>query len=240
MSERPAGDVGEDLLHDGVVAVLPLGLDELERRVGEDGVVAPDGEQLVLPGGCFLVQVADPADDQPGGDGLALFRREGGVLNFGDLGVGDPAVQLVVPDRVRVPDRGPGVLADGGDGEAARMLLFTGAVTENRAPWPRTAPMTAALQEAESSRTMIVPVQPQSLAVPAARTARLAAPRAEAAFLPRSRVAAITGAAIGVLITAASAFRPRTSSDFRRSSCARTWRPAFGGRRRVSASSRCQ
>ena len=28
---------------------------------------------------------------------------------------------------------------------AARMLLFTGAVTENRAPWPRTAPMTAAL-----------------------------------------------------------------------------------------------
>jgi hypothetical protein len=27
--ERPAGDVGEDLLHDGVAAVLPLGLDEL-------------------------------------------------------------------------------------------------------------------------------------------------------------------------------------------------------------------
>ena len=28
---------------------------------------------------------------------------------------------------------------------AARMLAFTGAVTENRAPWPRIAPMTAAL-----------------------------------------------------------------------------------------------
>ena len=28
---------------------------------------------------------------------------------------------------------------------AARMLLFMGAVTENRAPWPRTAPITAAL-----------------------------------------------------------------------------------------------
>ena len=28
---------------------------------------------------------------------------------------------------------------------AARMLLFTGTVTENRAPWPRTAPVTAAL-----------------------------------------------------------------------------------------------
>ena len=61
---------------------------------------------------------------------------------------------------------------------------------------------------------MIVPVQPQSRAVPMARTARLAAPRAEAALPPRSLVAAITGAASGVLITAASAFRPRTSSDF--------------------------
>jgi hypothetical protein len=29
VSERPAGDVGEDLLHDGVVAVLPLGLHPL-------------------------------------------------------------------------------------------------------------------------------------------------------------------------------------------------------------------
>jgi hypothetical protein len=37
-----------------------LGLDELERRVGEDRVVTPGREQLVLPGG-FLVQVADPA-----------------------------------------------------------------------------------------------------------------------------------------------------------------------------------
>ena len=61
---------------------------------------------------------------------------------------------------------------------------------------------------------MIVPVQPHSRAVPMAWTARLAAPRAEAAFPPRSRVAAITGADSGVLITAASAFRPRTSSDF--------------------------
>ena len=28
MRERPVGDVGEDLLDDGVVAVLPLGLDQ--------------------------------------------------------------------------------------------------------------------------------------------------------------------------------------------------------------------
>ena len=32
----------------GVVAVLALGLDQLERGVGEHRVVAPDGEQLVL------------------------------------------------------------------------------------------------------------------------------------------------------------------------------------------------
>ena len=75
MSKRAAGDVSEDLLDRGVVAVLPLGLDQLERGIGEHGVVAPGGEQLVLPGSCLLVQVADPADDQPGGDGLGLLRR---------------------------------------------------------------------------------------------------------------------------------------------------------------------
>jgi hypothetical protein len=103
VSERAAADIGEDLLDDSVVAVLSLGLDQLERRVGEDRVVTPDGEQLVLPGGSFLVQVADPADDQPRGDGLSLLRRKGRVLGLGDLRVGDPAVQLVVPDRARVP-----------------------------------------------------------------------------------------------------------------------------------------
>jgi hypothetical protein len=41
----------------------------------------------------------------------------------------------------------------------------------------------------------------------------LAAPRADAALPPRSLVAAITGADSGVLMTAASAFRPLTSSD---------------------------
>jgi hypothetical protein len=38
MSKGAAGDVGEDLLHDGVVTVLPLGLDqgylELSRQPG--------------------------------------------------------------------------------------------------------------------------------------------------------------------------------------------------------------
>ena len=55
MSQGTVGPVGEDLLDDGVVAVLLLGLEHHERGVGEHGVVAPDGEQLVLafarPGG---------------------------------------------------------------------------------------------------------------------------------------------------------------------------------------------
>ena len=54
-------------------------------------------------------------------------------------------------------------------------------------------------------------MHPASRAVPMAPAAKLAAPRAEAAFPPRSRVAAITGADSGVLTTAASAFSPRTS-----------------------------
>jgi hypothetical protein len=74
--------------------------------------------------------------------------------------------------------------------------------------------ITAALQNAESIRTTIVPVQPQSRAVPTDCAAMLAAPRAEAAFPPRSLVAPTTGADSGVLMTAASVFRPRTSTDF--------------------------
>jgi hypothetical protein len=60
---------------------------------------------------------------------------------------------------------------------------------------------------------MTVPVQPHDRAVAMACTAMLAAPRAEAALPPRSRVPAITGADSGVLMTAASAFSPRTSTD---------------------------
>ena len=120
MSQGSAGDVGEDLLHNGVVAVLPLGLDQLERGVGEDGVVAPGGEQLALPG-CGLGLVADPADDQPRGDlqFLVLLGGESRVAGLGDLGVGDPAAEQIVPDGLRVLDGGPGVLRDRGDRPAA-------------------------------------------------------------------------------------------------------------------------
>ena len=54
-------------------------------------------------------------------------------------------------------------------------------------------------------------MHPAARAVVTEPVAKEAAPRAEAALPPRSRVAAITGAASGVLIVAASAFSPRTS-----------------------------
>ena len=90
-------------------------------------------------------------------------------------------------------------------------------------------------EQAESARAMTVPVQPASRAAVMAWVTRLAAPRDEAAFPPRSLVAAITGAVSGVLMVAASAFRPLTSSDLpwifvcpnRAASAARNSRPAF-------------
>ena len=54
MRQRPVGPVGEDLLHDRVVTMLLLGLDQLDRGISEHRVVPPGREQLVLPGRCLL------------------------------------------------------------------------------------------------------------------------------------------------------------------------------------------
>ena len=83
VSQGPVGPVREDLLDDGVVAVLLLGLDEGKRGIGEHRVVAPDGKQLVLALGGLMVEVFDPADDQAGGDGLVLLGGERGVFGLG-------------------------------------------------------------------------------------------------------------------------------------------------------------
>jgi hypothetical protein len=77
--QRPFSPVGEQLLDDGVAAVVFLGLEHGERGVGEHGVVAPGGEQLALAFGGPGVEVFDPADDQPGRDCLALLRGERGA-----------------------------------------------------------------------------------------------------------------------------------------------------------------
>ena len=107
MGQGPAGQVREHLLDDGMVTVLRLGLDHLERRVGEQGVVAPDREHLVLAVGGFAVEVLHAADYQPGGDRLAFLRGERRVGHFGDLGAGDQPVVVLISDRPRVADGSP-------------------------------------------------------------------------------------------------------------------------------------
>ena len=55
MRQGAAGGVGDGLFDDGVVAVLALGLQHLEPGGDEHRVMAPGGEQLVLPGGGLAV-----------------------------------------------------------------------------------------------------------------------------------------------------------------------------------------
>jgi len=60
-------------LDDRVVAVLAFSLQRLERAVGEEGVVAPDGKQLALDAdGGGLGSIHHPTHDQAGGDLLGL------------------------------------------------------------------------------------------------------------------------------------------------------------------------
>ena len=62
MRPRSVDRVREDLLHNGVAAVVGLGLSQWEQAVGEHRVVPVGGEQLALPmGGAVRVQAADPA-----------------------------------------------------------------------------------------------------------------------------------------------------------------------------------
>jgi hypothetical protein len=90
----------------------------------------------------LAVEVFDPADDQPGGDGLPLLRGERGIGDLGDLGIRDPAAQLIIPDRAGYL---MGVQASSPMAAmAARTCGFICTVTENNAPAARTAPVNAA------------------------------------------------------------------------------------------------
>ncbi len=79
MRQRTALEVGDDLFDDRVAAMVGLGLQHHQRRVGEHGVVAPGREQFALLVGHEVVGVlvADAAHDQPRGDGV--FAAAGGT-----------------------------------------------------------------------------------------------------------------------------------------------------------------
>jgi len=106
MGERAVGPVGEDLLGLGVAAVVLLSLEHRERRVGEDGVVPPGGEQLALSGCRLRVEILDPADGRlPRANGNRRKARGGG--------------RAVRPQTTRVRARGSG---------AARICAAAGTV----------------------------------------------------------------------------------------------------------------
>ena len=113
--------------------------------------------------------------------------------------------------RARVADRRPGRLADGRDRCLDLGVHPDGDGEERPGPAHRASTSKGRGVERQPARATSVPLQPPLRAVATDAMANDAAPRAEAALPPRSRVAAITGAATGVLIVAASAFRPRTS-----------------------------
>ena len=81
---------------DGVFAVDEVGLHRRQGRVGEERVMPPHGDRCVEIAGVF-----DAAHHQSGG-GPVLRGGERGVLDFGDLGVGDPRSGVRVTNRIRV------------------------------------------------------------------------------------------------------------------------------------------
>lgn len=95
-------------------------------------------------------------------------------------------------------------MADRGDGRRDFGSIFT--VTENRAPADHPAERGRVMRRVRPTRSS--PAHPAVRAVATASAAKLAAPQAEFAFPPRSRVHAITGAPSGVLIVAAKRVQP--------------------------------
>jgi len=69
--QRPVAPVGEDLLHDRVAAVRSFGLGQLERRIGEDRVMAPGGNSSSCPD--FRAGVN--GDREPGAGQVPATRR---------------------------------------------------------------------------------------------------------------------------------------------------------------------
>jgi hypothetical protein len=113
--QGPVLQVDDDLLHDGVGAVGEVAGDGVLAAVGEERVVAVGGEQLALlaaaGAACAWLQALDSAHDKPAGPVLGLAPAgEGSEVDLGDLGVADPALLIVVPDRLGVADRGPSAI----------------------------------------------------------------------------------------------------------------------------------
>jgi len=99
----PVLEFGDDLLDDRVVAMSLVGFDQVQGGVGDKRVVAEGREQLALLGAVTgqWLQSFDSSHDQAAGEVLGLAAPgERDEVDFGDLGVADPALFGFVEDRL--------------------------------------------------------------------------------------------------------------------------------------------
>ena len=196
----PSIKFGEDLLDDGVAAVVLLGLSERERAVGEHRVIpVGSGDKSALPLGDALG--VEPACTRTAIRRPSTVRWRGGecgVVHLGDLSVGQLLAGRLVVDRVRVFDRRP-------EGRRRRCWRWP-----DRDRYGGRRPRTGR-RGGVGARTTIMPVAPASREMLIASATRLAAPRRSRRMRPRNRAVATTGAS-GVLTAAGSPARAPTTS----------------------------
>ena len=97
--ERSTLELTDDLLHDGVLAMLDVRVGRVQGAVGYERVIPPRIKQGVLPRLVVLVQAFHAPHDQPARDLLVLLlRRLRGEWDLGDLGVGDQLASGEVGD----------------------------------------------------------------------------------------------------------------------------------------------
>ena len=187
--QRPVDEVGEHGFDDGVAAVGDVGVGDRFGGVGEERVIPPDREQRVGVAGVF-----DAAHDQPGGDRVG-GGSEGGVGGFGDFGIRDPVRRCRghAPRRDSAPvsRRRPGSPRSprarrGSWSTPAR----TGRRRGGRRP-PRRRCRRPSRRAPGSARST-----PAARAVAMAWATMRAAPLPESVLPARSRIPAITGAAV--------------------------------------------
>jgi hypothetical protein len=145
MSKRAVDPVGEDLLHDGVAAVLSLGL-EITSSNGESVNTAwyrQAGNSSSCPAPACLLRsrtrrtTSRAVTARPFLDANAVYCVS--ATSASETQAPSRSSQIARGYRIGIHASSPMAAI------AARMLTFTGTVTENRAPPRRTAPITAAL-----------------------------------------------------------------------------------------------
>jgi hypothetical protein len=135
--ERAAGDVGEDLFHDGVAAVLSLGLDELEGESVKTAWCRQAENSSPWPRAAFLFwsrtrrTISRAVTARFFFDANAVYRTS--ATSASEIQQPSWSSQTACGYLMAVQ------FSSGMPAMAARVLLFMGAVTENRASWRRIA-----------------------------------------------------------------------------------------------------